>query len=83
MATEAEYKFIWYSALAARYGIVVETDNVERLKAKLYDARSKTGDPMLNDISIRPSPFNKSQLWLIKRNPDAQERGSSDPEGDS
>lgn len=79
MANRAELKFIWYSALSSKYGIVVETDNPERLKARLYTARSELRDPLLNDISIRPSPFQPTQLWLIKRNPNAEERGSSDP----
>jgi len=71
VAAKAEYTFIWYSALAAPYGIVVETDNPEALKARLYAARAESQDPDLANISIKTSPFNPSQLWLIKRQPDA------------
>lgn len=77
MSTKADYKFLWYSALAEPYGLVVETDNPERLKARLYAARADAMDPSLEDISIKTSPFNPSQLWLIKRRPDAEAGNSS------
>lgn len=77
--SKAEWHQIWYSALASPLGVVVETDNPERLKAKLYAYRAETQDPALHDISIKTSPFNSSQLWLVKRTSDAEEGGSSDP----
>lgn len=71
MSAKAEYSFIWYSALASPFGIIVETDDTEKLKARLYAARSEAMDPDLQNISIKVSPFNPSHLWLVKRKPDA------------
>lgn len=73
----ADYLEVWYAALAAQFGVVVETDDPARLKQKLYAARQ--GHPDFEGISIKTSPFHDNQLWLVKRNPDEEERGSPDP----
>lgn len=56
-----------YAALNAKYGVIVRTDNVELLKAKLYAERKK--DPDLACISIATSrTCPESELLLVKRN---------------
>lgn len=62
-----EYIELWYSALAAPLGIVVWTDNPQRLSAYLYTARSKAMDPTLQCLSLIRSPTNPEHLWIIKR----------------
>lgn len=55
-----------YQALNSEKGIVLETDNPERLRQKLYTERKK--DESLSCISINISRTQpESQLWLIKK----------------
>lgn len=59
---------LWYEALGSEFGVVVETDNPERLRQKLYALRKSASDPMLEQISITISPTNPaSHVWLVKR----------------
>lgn len=58
---------LWYQALAAEKGVVVETNDREKLKQKLYAARKEAKDPALNALSIRTSPDDPNQLWIDKR----------------
>ena len=61
---------LWYEALGSALGIVVQTDNPEKLRAKLYRLRDEANDPMLKNISIVISPtMPGSHVWLVKRNP--------------
>lgn len=57
----------WYAALAAERGIVLETNDRERLKQKLYVARKEAADPDLEKLSIRTSPDSPNQLWIDKQ----------------
>jgi len=57
-----------YEALGSPLGVVIQTDNPEGLRAKLYRLRDQTDDPMLKEISIVISPsMPTSQVWLVKR----------------
>lgn len=67
-----------YEALRQPYGIIVSTDDVERLRAKLYPLRR--GDPALMALSFIVSPTNpSSELWIVKKDAaDAEEHGTPD-----
>lgn len=59
---------LWYEALGTPLGIVIQTDNPEKLRQKLYRLREQANDPMLADISIVISPtVPGSHVWLVKR----------------
>ena len=60
----------WYAALHAPYGVVLETDDRERLRAKLYAVRRGLMDPDLDKVAIVFSPLNPNHVWLVKRNID-------------
>lgn len=56
-----------YRALASKYGIEVETDNLPLLRARLYKARADAMDPDLIRLQFRPDPGNlDTRLWIIK-----------------
>ena len=57
-----------YEALGTPLGIVIQTDNPERTRQKLYRLRDQSDDPMLKELSIVISPtMPQSQVWLVKR----------------
>lgn len=57
-----------YEALGTPLGIVVQTDNPEKLRQKLYRLRETCDDPMLKELSIVISPtMPGSQVWIVKR----------------
>lgn len=67
--TEASLN-LWYEALGSSLGVVVQTDNPEKLRQRLYRLREQANDPMLADISVVISPTNPgSHVWLVKRKP--------------
>lgn len=56
-----------YEALGTPLGVVVQTDNPEKLRQKLYRLRDGSDDPMLKELSIVISPtMPQSQVWLVK-----------------
>lgn len=58
-----------YDALRAPIGIVVETEDPERLRQKLYALRKERqdADPQLRVLSFMISPTNPgSELWILK-----------------
>lgn len=57
---------ILYSAYNAEIGVIVRTDNPERLRQKLYAERKK--DPDLACLSFRISPTNPDSELFIMRN---------------
>lgn len=63
-----------YAALHSKSGcgVVVETDDVEYTRQKLYSLRKQ--DPQLAVLAFVPSPTNPSELWIVKRQekPDAE-----------
>lgn len=57
---------VLYQALNSEYGVIVRTDNPERLRQKLYAERKK--DSELGCLSINVSPTApESELWIIKK----------------
>jgi len=56
-----------YQALLSERGIVIETDSVEWLRAKLYASRRQTHDEDLMQLSLVPSPTNVNQLWIVRK----------------
>lgn len=54
-----------YQALAAELGIVVETNDPERLRQKLYPIRKKWPD--FECLAFVISPLNPADLWIIKQ----------------
>lgn len=57
-----------YEALGTPLGIVLATDDPEKLRQKLYRLRDAADDPMLKELSIVISPtMPQSQVWLVKR----------------
>lgn len=56
-----------YQALVSKYGIIVETDNLPILRARLYKARAEAQDPDLARLQLRPDPVSPNTLlWIIK-----------------
>jgi len=71
---------VLYRALTAPLGIVVETDDVEFLRQKLYAARRTLPEiEDLGHLSFVPSPTNPQQLWIVNRN---ATRGDTTTESD-
>jgi hypothetical protein len=59
---------IWYAALAAQHGIVIQTNDPALCKQKLYALRKSLADPDLENISIMTSPGGSpNELWLVKK----------------
>lgn len=55
-----------YRAFNSPFGIVVQTDDPERLRTRLYPVRKE--DPELECIAICVSPTApNSELWLVKK----------------
>lgn len=72
--TEGLSVSLWYEALSSSLGVVVETNDVDLCKAKLYALRRAVNDPDLSALSIVVSPNVPNQVWIIKRKPNAPER---------
>lgn len=58
---------ILYSALRSSIGVMVATDNVERLRNKLYAARSKAEDPDLEILMLAPDPKRPTTHLLVAK----------------
>lgn len=59
---------ILYEALGTPRGIVIETNNPERLRQRLYKLRDAAGDTALRDLSFVSSPsVPQSHVWIVKR----------------
>lgn len=59
-----------YDALRTPHGVIVETDDAERLRQKLYAVRRESDD--FTDLAFVISPMNGSDLWIVRKTPDAQ-----------
>lgn len=56
----------WYDALASEFGIVVQVSDPDSAKQALYRARASSGDPALEGLTIKTSPFApSSELWIM------------------
>ncbi len=59
---------IWYEALGSPLGIIIECNDPEKAKQRLYTLRREAADPDLESISIMTSPTNPTKdLWLVKK----------------
>ena len=62
-----------YDALRSPLGVIVETEDAERLRAKLYALRRKHQDrePEFMGLAFLTSPTNPTtELWIIRKSPD-------------
>lgn len=53
-----------YTALRSEHGVIVSTNDVHKLRAKLYPLRAE--DPDLMVLAFRQSPVNPNELWITK-----------------
>lgn len=59
------YLELLYDAMREEIGLIVTTNDPERLRAKLYEARKADDD--LSILSFIISPINPSELWIVKK----------------
>ena len=59
----------WHRALKARCGIVLQTNDPQRAKVELYEARKNLLPdlPELAEFSILSSPTSQTELWLARK----------------
>ena len=61
---------LWYAALASPYGIEVGcSPDFDSVRQALYRARQAAQDLDLKALAICQSPFDPTNLWLVKREP--------------
>ena len=65
MVLMVEYIELLYAAVHAEIGVVVETNDAERLRQKLYTLRKD--NPDFEQLAFVISPFNGADLWIIKQ----------------
>lgn len=59
---------LWYEALGTPLGVVVQTNDPERFRQRMYALRKEANDKMLDDLSLVVSPSNPgSHVWIVKR----------------
>lgn len=58
----------WYTALASKFGVVISTDDPERCRTRLYQARTKSADPALSGLSV-VLPAIPGEVWIVKKEP--------------
>jgi hypothetical protein len=69
---KVEYLELLYDALRTPFGLVVETNDAERLRQKLYSARKEVAE--FECLSFVISPLNGVDLWILKKGlPDERE----------
>jgi len=56
-----------YTALGEPYGIVIETDNFDKARQRLYAARREAQDETLSGLSILQSPTNPAHIWIVHK----------------
>lgn len=57
----------WYQALRSAHGIVLSSEDRERLRGKLYEARRDAADRDLECLGIVLSPTDPNELWIVKK----------------
>ena len=67
-----EYQTILYQALNQPFGLVLRTNDPQRLRQRFYSARAQAQDPQLDGIQILLGRLDDPQLVaLVKVNPTA------------
>lgn len=54
-----------YNALRAKHGTVIETEDPERLRQRLYAIRRESED--FTELAFIISPINGKDLWILKK----------------
>ncbi len=58
---------ILYQALHSPLGLVVRGPNFNTTQQRLYKARRESGDPELDRLQFRRSPFEpEHEVWVVK-----------------
>jgi hypothetical protein len=57
--------YLWELAESSLRGIKVRASDVERLRAKLYQARAETD--RFAGLSLIPDPSDPTVLWIVKK----------------
>lgn len=60
-----EYVELLYDAARSRFGLVIETNDAERLRQRLYAIRKE--NPDFANLAFVISPFNGSDLWVVNK----------------
>lgn len=60
-----EYVELLYDATRSQFGIVIETNDAERLRQRLYSIRKD--NPDFEALSFVISPFNGKDLWILNK----------------
>ena len=63
--TELELTELLYDALRTPLGTVIQTEDPERLRQKLYTIRKEFGD--FAQLSFVISPINRLDLWIVNK----------------
>lgn len=60
---------LWYTALREPVGVSILCSDPQRLRARLYKARSDADDPQLKALMVHTSPRNPNgEVWITHRN---------------
>ncbi len=64
-----DYLELWYTALHDPVGLKIQTNDADRLKQKLYQARKSADDPNLSLLTVLTSPLHQqTEVWIAHRN---------------
>lgn len=61
----AELADLLYQALSSDFGVVVETNDPDRLRQKLYPIRKESS--IFLPLAFVISPLNPQDLWIVKQ----------------
>jgi hypothetical protein len=65
---------ILYQAASSPLGLVVSVEDFTSAQAKFYSARRASGDPFLDCLQFRRSPYTpETEIWIVKRTEQAKE----------
>ena len=65
MLTDLELKELMYDALRTSLGTVIQTEDPERLRQRLYPLRKDSAD--FEPLSFVISPINGMDLWIVNK----------------
>lgn len=72
--TEPEILAALYLAVGRPVGISLRTNDRDFLQRKIYFARQKTNDPVLEPLTVVFSPEKEDEVWIMKKDQDALPR---------